>query len=80
VVTPVYGRDPPLQLPPVESQLNRHGNYTNTYGNSVHVPSTSVDGSVPTGASAQCRDGTYSFSQHTTGTCSGHGGVMTWLR
>ena len=36
-------------------------------------------GSPPPGASAQCRDGTYSYSQHRSGTCSDHGGVAKWL-
>jgi hypothetical protein len=35
--------------------------------------------SAPIGASARCRDGTYSFSQHRRGTCSWHGGVALWL-
>jgi hypothetical protein len=34
---------------------------------------------APIGASARCRDGTYSFSQHRRGTCSWHGGVAAWL-
>ena len=34
---------------------------------------------VPAGATARCRDGTYSVSQHRSGTCSHHGGVATWL-
>lgn len=34
---------------------------------------------APAGATAQCRDGTYSFSQHHSGTCSHHGGVAMWL-
>ena len=33
----------------------------------------------PPGATAQCNDGTYSFSQHHSGTCSHHGGVAQWL-
>jgi hypothetical protein len=33
----------------------------------------------PPGATAICRDGTYSFSQHRSGTCSHHGGVARWL-
>lgn len=33
----------------------------------------------PPGATAQCRDGTYSYSQHHSGTCSWHGGVAAWL-
>jgi len=34
---------------------------------------------APKGATAQCKDGTYSFSKHRSGTCSHHGGVKTWL-
>ncbi|HEV7658377.1 MAG TPA: DUF3761 domain-containing protein [Allosphingosinicella sp.] len=30
------------------------------------------------GASAKCRDGTYSHSKHRSGTCSHHGGVAEW--
>jgi hypothetical protein len=29
--------------------------------------------------SAQCADGSYSFSQHHQGTCSYHGGVVRWF-
>ncbi len=36
-------------------------------------------GTPPKGATAQCRDGTYSYSKHRSGTCSHHGGVKTWL-
>jgi Protein of unknown function (DUF3761) len=36
-------------------------------------------GSPPPGATARCRDGTYSFSQHRQGTCSHHSGVAEWL-
>jgi len=39
----------------------------------------STDSSVPTGATAKCVDGTYSFSQHRSGTCSHHYGVARWL-
>jgi hypothetical protein len=34
---------------------------------------------APVGATALCRDGSYSFSQHHSGTCSYHGGVAQWL-
>jgi hypothetical protein len=33
----------------------------------------------PPGATARCADGTFSYSQHHSGTCSHHGGVATWL-
>jgi hypothetical protein len=36
-------------------------------------------GGAPPGATALCKDGTYSFSQHRSGTCSHHGGVAQWL-
>jgi len=34
---------------------------------------------APPGASARCRDGTFSYSVHRSGTCSHHGGVAAWL-
>lgn len=57
--------------------LSNDNYYTNTSGIKVHSPAYSK--SVPEGASAQCRDGTYSFSQSSRGTCSHHGGVAKWL-
>jgi hypothetical protein len=72
---------PPTEVPPVESnsRLDNNNYYTNTEGNRVHSPANTMDGSVPAGASAQCGDGTYSFSQSRRGTCSHHGGVAQWL-
>ena len=52
--------------------------YINKSGHRVHRPMLS--NRVPAGASAKCRDGTYSFSEHHRGTCSHHGGVAVWLR
>lgn len=60
---------------PQESQLMEHGHYTNKAGATVHSPAHSVSGKSPAGASAKCRDGTFSFSQNHRGTCSHHGGV-----
>jgi len=34
--------------------------------------------SHPAGATAKCRDGSYSYSAHRSGTCSHHGGVAVW--
>ena len=56
-----------------------NGSYTNSDGNSVCSPYKTSDGSAPAGATAQCKDGTYSSSQHRSGTCSGHGGVDHWI-
>lgn len=52
--------------------------YTNSRGNRVQSP-TRYD-KTPAGATALCRDGTYSFSQSRRGTCSHHGGVAKWLK
>lgn len=52
--------------------------YTNIYGSKVHVPVRAQV--VPKGASAQCRDLSYSFSASRRGTCSHHGGVRTWYK
>ena len=54
--------------------------YTNSKGNRVRSPTRTTENQPPAGASAQCRDGTYSFSQSRRGTCSHHGGVARWLQ
>lgn len=51
--------------------------YTNVDGARVRRPVFSR--STPAGATARCRDGSYSFSRHRRGTCSHHGGVAQWL-
>ena len=60
-----------------QNGLSNNNYYTNSDGNRVHSPAHSS--TVPTGATAICRDGSYSFSQHRQGTCSHHGGVARWL-
>src|SRR5215472_286695 len=64
-------------LRPDEADLSRHDCYINHDGNLVHRPANDTNG-PPRGATAWCRDGTYSFSQHHDGTCSHHGGVANW--
>lgn len=59
------------------SNLSNNSYYVNSAGSEVHSPAYSD--SVPAGATARCGDGTYSFSQNRSGTCSHHGGVATWL-
>ena len=54
------------------------GGYVNSRGRWVPSPCRSPSG-PPAGASARCRDGTYSFSQSRRGPCSRHGGVSRWL-
>lgn len=64
---------------PDESDLIEHKSYINKDGNQVHGPAHTKSGKAPAGATAQCRDGSYSFSKHHSGTCSHHGGVGRWL-
>jgi hypothetical protein len=52
----------------------RSGYYLNVSHHCVHRPSSN-----PRGATAKCRDGTYSYSEHASGTCSHHGGVGRWI-
>jgi hypothetical protein len=51
--------------------------YTNSDGQKINSPVKSI--TAPKGATAKCKDGTYSFSKHRSGTCSGHKGVSKWL-
>jgi uncharacterized protein YraI len=53
--------------------------YVNSEGQKVPSPTLTPDNRPPAGASARCRDGTFSFSQSRRGTCSHHGGVAEWL-
>jgi hypothetical protein len=74
-----------LAASPAFGQHRRHppthtasgGYYTNSVGHKVRRPV--VSRGAPAGASARCRDGSYSFSEHRRGTCSHHGGVAEWL-
>jgi hypothetical protein len=52
------------------------------YGRRSSAPATSggSTGGGPGAATAKCNDGTYSYSQHRSGTCSRHGGVASWLK
>lgn len=59
---------------PVTSTPSQTNTYTNVDGNVIESPSDNQSG-----ATAKCRDGSYSHSQHRSGTCSGHGGVAEWL-
>jgi len=53
------------------------------YGSYLRTPSAKspTGGSTTTSgsATARCDDGTLSYSQHRSGTCSHHGGVATWI-
>ena len=61
----------------INSALASTSYYTNSNGQKVSSPVKSMI--APKGASAKCKDGTYSFSKHRRGTCSGHRGVSKWL-
>jgi len=73
---------PSSQTAPAEPQQaspgpNDNATYKNRQGQTVQRPQSSA--SAPKGATAQCRDGSYSFSQGHRGACSHHGGVAKWL-
>jgi hypothetical protein len=68
---------PAPQPDPPPAQENNSSYYKNKDGDLI--PSPKFYDSAPDGASARCRDGTYSFSRNRRGTCSHHGGVDEWL-
>jgi Protein of unknown function (DUF3761) len=47
--------------------------YRSSDGSKIHGPTKTADAAYG-GVSADCRDGTQSYSHHHSGTCSGHGG------
>ncbi|WP_261373112.1 DUF3761 domain-containing protein [Yersinia bercovieri] len=44
------------------------------------VAASPASGNIPSGATARCQDGTYSYSQQHSGACSRHKGVDSWLQ
>lgn len=60
-----------------KANCSNNGTYVNSKGETVRRPENCS--TAPKGATAQCRDGSYSFSQSRRGTCSHHGGVAKWL-
>lgn len=62
--------------PKDKANCTNYGTYENRAGQTVKRPENCS--SPPQGATAQCRDGTYSFSRSRRGTCSHHGGVSKW--
>jgi hypothetical protein len=52
---------------------SNNGTYVNSRGQTVRRPENCS--AAPSGATAQCQDGSYSFSRSKLGTCSHHGGV-----
>jgi hypothetical protein len=65
---------------PDERNLTRHCCYVNAYGKEVHAPAGTANGERPLHATARCRDGCYSFSEHASGTCSSHHRVEIWFK
>ena len=76
VPSPSLLSDPVFARPPSPSVCGADS-YISSSGHCVHRPVRAPK--APAGASARCRDGTYSFSEHRRGTCSYHGGVAEWL-
>jgi uncharacterized protein YraI len=68
-----------LSAPATQRVFHTGSGYTNSRGAWVPSPARTSDNQPPPGASAQCCDGTYSFSMSRRGTCSHHGGVCRWL-
>jgi hypothetical protein len=80
--TPALAKDDPPPAPVLHQApqtLDNSRHYINKDGQAIHSPTKTSDGKAPNGASAHCRDGSYSFSAHRRGTCSHHGGVGSWL-
>jgi hypothetical protein len=77
-VIPLVSEENNLRIEEITNDdgLSNDNSYINVDGNEVHSPAYAD--TIPSGASAICKDGTYSFSQHRQGTCSGHGGVASW--
>jgi hypothetical protein len=70
-------KEQPNEAKEKDKNCSDNGTYLNSKGETVKRPETCA--SAPKGATARCRDGSYSFSHSHQGTCSHHGGVAKWL-
>lgn len=71
----ISGAAPALAAPPpILLSMCSGSEYENVDGDCIPRPS-----GESSGATAMCEDGSYSYSTHRSGTCSGHGGVSEWL-
>ena len=83
ILLPAYAQTPqqPSNNQPNQQQqkpkCTDSGTYVNSKGETVKRPENCS--SAPQGATAQCRDGSYSFSQSRRGACSHRGGVAKWF-
>ena len=78
-VSPTPKPTPQPTIAPVQTQISAPcGTYINSAGH--RVPRPCDYDSAPSGATAKCADGTYSYSESRRGTCSHHGGVAKWLQ
>jgi Protein of unknown function (DUF3761) len=68
-----------LRSTPATNPVDAGRGYINSKEQWIPSPAQTIDGEAPDGATARCRDGSYSFSQSRRGTCSWHGGVDEWL-
>jgi uncharacterized protein DUF3761 len=84
--TPAAATPAPAQKPTTTTQTTTTKT-TGTKATGTKATGTKTTSSVasggdtnPAGASAKCKDGTYSHSQTRSGTCSRHGGVAQWMK
>ena len=68
---------PPIASPSPMPPASRPG--TSAPG-TAQVPPRTAPAGAPEGATAKCKDGTFSHSKTHTGACSHHGGVAEWYR
>jgi uncharacterized protein DUF3761 len=74
-----YVAEEVLGKAPAPESMDLGRGYINSRGQWIPSPTWTSDGLPPQGATAQCSDGSFSFSQSAQGTCSWHGGVALWL-
>jgi len=62
-----------------QGACSHHGGVKSTHSTSSSSSTKHNNATNPKGATAKCKDGTYSHSKNQSGACSKHGGVDTWM-
>ena|SRR5690349_7457639 len=71
---------PPAATPPPAAAPHSSRATVPTSAGAAKSADEKEAGNSPTGATAKCKDGTYSHSAHHQGACSHHGGVAEWMQ
>lgn len=69
-----------ISIPALPQTTQDSGQQSSTSADKSKDKGKKKSGDESKGATAKCKDGTYSYAKHHQGACSHHGGVAEWYK